>query len=160
MGPVIGQSACDRVLGVIQRVAETGEGSLVLGGERLGDELADGYFIAPTVFAGVDNSASLAQDEIFGPVLSVIAFEDDDEAVAIANDSPFGLAAYIHTRDLTRAHVVADAIDAGYVSVNGFNPQPPTVPFGGNKQSGFGREGAVEGVNEFLRAKNVYVALT
>jgi aldehyde dehydrogenase (NAD+) len=159
MGPVINQAACDRVLGVISAAQRSGEGELVVGGQRLSGDLEDGYFIAPTVFTGVTNDSSLAQDEIFGPVLSVITFDDDDEAVALANASPFALAGYVHTRDLARAHQMAEVIEAGFVSVNGFNPQPPTMPFGGHNQSGFGREGGLEGLQEFLRPKNVYISL-
>jgi aldehyde dehydrogenase (NAD+) len=159
MGPVINQAACDRVLGVIAAAQSRGEGDLVVGGERLGGDLEDGYFIAPTVFTGVSNDSSLAQDEIFGPVLTVIRFEDDEQAVALANASPFALAGYVHTRDLTRAHQVTESLEAGFVSVNGFNPQPPTMPFGGHGQSGFGREGGFEGLQEFLRPKNVYISL-
>jgi aldehyde dehydrogenase (NAD+) len=160
MGPVINATACDRVMNVIQAAEERGEGTLLTGGRRIDGALADGYFIPPTVFGGVANDSTLAQEEIFGPVLSVIPFEDDEQAVTMANDSPFALAAYIHTRDVTRVHEVAEAVNAGFVSVNGFNPQPPTMPFGGGDESGFGREGALEGVQEFLRPKNVYIALS
>jgi aldehyde dehydrogenase (NAD+) len=92
-------------------------------------------------------------------VLTVLRFDNDEEAVELANASSFALAGYVHTRDLARAHQVAESLEAGFVSVNGFNPQPPTMPFGGHRQSGFGREGGLEGLQEFLRPKNVYISL-
>ena len=159
MGPVINQAACERITDVIAAAEDRGEGRLVHGGQRLGGGLKDGYFIPPTVFVDVDNSSDVAQREIFGPVLSVIRFGSDEEAVALANDTPYGLAAYLHTRDLSRAHNTAAALNAGYISVNGFNPMPPTAPFGGIGESGYGRESGQAGLEEFLRLKNVFIQL-
>jgi acyl-CoA reductase-like NAD-dependent aldehyde dehydrogenase len=159
MGPVISQGACDRVLGVIERAGRNGEGRLVTGGHRLGGDLADGYFIAPTIFADVDNGSDLAQREIFGPVMSMQRFETEEEAIAIANDHPYGLAAYIQTNDLKRAHRMAAALEAGNVWINGFPGVPGSVPFGGTKQSGYGRLGGHAGIREFSRPKNVWMAL-
>lgn len=122
-------------------------------------ELAAGYFIEPTVFADVDPASQLAQQEVFGPVLAVTPVADEDEAVAVANDTKFGLAGYLWTNDLKRAHRVAEALEAGWIGVNGFPPMPPNAPFGGNKQSGFGREGGLEGLLEYVRTKNVYIDL-
>ena len=111
--------------------------------------------MAPTVFGDVDHDSSLAREEIFGPVLSVLRFHDEDEVVDKANDSPFGLSAYLHTRDSARAQRIARRLDVGTVIVNGFPGMSPGAPFGGVKQSGFGREGGRAGIEEFVRRKNV-----
>ena len=155
MGPVVSERACERILGVIHRAVDEGAGTLLTGGERLGGALAAGYFVAPTVFGDVDHDSSLARDEIFGPVLSVLRFHDEDEVVDKANDSPFGLSAYLHTRDGARAQRIARRLDVGTVIVNGFPGMSPGAPFGGVKQSGFGREGGRAGIEEFVRRKNV-----
>ena len=124
-----------------------------------GRRCAVGAFIEPTVFGDVDPASPLAQEEIFGPVLAVIPFDDVDEAIEIANATRYGLAGYVWTNDLRRAHRVADALDAGYVSVNGMAALPPGAPFGGWKASGHGVEGGRWGVHEFVRLKNVHVTL-
>jgi aldehyde dehydrogenase (NAD+) len=160
MGPVINDAACQRILGVIEQARDDGSGRLVAGGERLGGDLADGYFITPTVFGDVDHDSSLAQDEIFGPVLAMTRFADEDEAVALANGTRYGLGAIVYTNDLRRAHRVAARLDAGSLGINAFPPMPVNAPFGGMKESGFGREGGQAGVEEFLRVKNVYVSLS
>jgi aldehyde dehydrogenase (NAD+) len=158
MGPVINAAACSRILATIESGKNSGA-SLLTGGDRLSGSLAGGFFVEPTAFGNVDNASQLAQGEIFGPVLSIIRFKDQDEAVKIANASSFGLAAYIHTREVSRAHDLAARLNAGYISINGFNPMPPTAPFGGQGESGFGREGGFAGLSEFLRPKNVYLNL-
>ena len=155
MGPVVNAAACERILGVIARAVDEGSGKLLTGGQRLDGDLADGYFIAPTVFGDVDHDSSLAREEIFGPVLSVLRFRDEDEVVAKANDSAFGLSAYVHTRDGSRGRRLARALDVGTVIVNGFPGMSPGAPFGGVKQSGFGREGGRAGIEEFVRRKNI-----
>ena len=159
-GPVINQAAVDRITGYIDRARSERHGQLLTGGERLGGDLASGYFLAPTVFGDVDNKSPLAQEEIFGPVLSIIRFSDEADAVAKANDTNYGLAGYVHTRDFARAHRVAAALEAGYIGINGFPPMPVQAPFGGYKQSGSGREGGREGILEFLRLKNIYAYLS
>jgi acyl-CoA reductase-like NAD-dependent aldehyde dehydrogenase len=157
MGPVVTEAACARILGVVSTAVRAGSGRLLTGGERLGGDLAAGYFIPPTVFGDVDQGSDLARDEIFGPVLSVLRFRDEAEVVAKVNDSPYGLSAYLHTADLSRAHRVAAALEVGSVTVNAFPTASPTVPFGGYKQSGFGREGGRAGIDEFTRPKNVFI---
>jgi aldehyde dehydrogenase (NAD+) len=159
MGPVISSGAVERILGVIDRAQLESAGRLVLGGHRIGGELADGYFIEPTVFADVDNRSDLAQQEIFGPVLSVMPFDDEDEAVTLANDTEYGLAAYAHTNDMRRARRLIRNLRAGNVHINGTGPGPlsPASPFGGVKQSGYGRQGSRLGLAEFLDMKNVYL---
>jgi aldehyde dehydrogenase (NAD+) len=156
-GPVISQSAADRILGVIEQAVSDRSGELLVGGRRLGGELADGYYIQPTVFAGVDNASALARTETFGPVVSVMKFSDETEAVRIANDSCYGLNAFVQTNDLGRAHRVARQLEAGSVWINTFSDISPQGPYGGYKQSGFGRTGGLEGLNEFLQVKNIRI---
>jgi aldehyde dehydrogenase (NAD+) len=159
MGPVINESAADRICGVIDRAQRDSSGRLVAGGKRMGGEFSAGFFVEPTIFVDVDNSSALAQQEIFGPVLSVMRFETEEEAVRLANDTAYGLAGYIHTNDLRRAHRVAAGLTAGNIWINGYTGIPPGVPFGGTKQSGFGRLGGIEGIREFSRSKNIWCAM-
>jgi acyl-CoA reductase-like NAD-dependent aldehyde dehydrogenase len=157
MGPLISAPQLERVLGFVEeaRTATT----VVLGGERLGGDLADGYFVPPTVVTGVRNDMRIAREEIFGPVLSVIPFHDEAEAIAIANDTDYGLAGGVWTNDLSRAHRMARAIQAGTVWVNAWLAVNPQAPFGGYKSSGLGREGGREALDVYLQTKNVYVQL-
>ncbi len=114
--------------------------------------------MAPTVFGEVDHGSDLARNEVFGPVQAVLRFSSDDEALALANDSPYGLGAYLHTHDLRRIQRFVREIDAGTVAVNGMGRISPATPFGGYKQSGFGREGGRAGIEEMVRRKTVSVA--
>ncbi|OHD01490.1 MAG: aldehyde dehydrogenase [Sphingopyxis sp. RIFCSPHIGHO2_01_FULL_65_24] len=159
IGPVINEAAAQRIIGVIDRAKAESGGRLVTGGRRGQGDLAAGSFVEPTVFAGVAHDSHLAREEVFGPVLSIVRFDDDADAVAMANDSRFGLGAYLHTRDLSRAHKVAAALEAGCVAVNGMLPMAPNQPFGGVKQSGFGREGGRAGFEEFMQIKQVLMHL-
>jgi acyl-CoA reductase-like NAD-dependent aldehyde dehydrogenase len=159
LGPVVSAGACERILGIVERARTSGAGRLVTGGERVDGDLADGFFVAPTVFGEVDPASELAQREIFGPVLSFMRFETEDEAVELANATPYGLAAYVNTLDVRRAHRTARRLEAGNVWVNGFFGVPPSMSFGGMKHSGSGRAGGRAGLREFLRSKNVWMAL-
>lgn len=159
MGPLISETHCNRVLGMIGKATDSGDGKLATGGRRLGGDLAAGYFVEPTVFTDVDPMSYIAQTEVFGPVLSIIPFDTEEQAITIANNTPYGLAGYLYTQDLRRAHRVAGAMQAGYIGVNTFPLLPPSAPFGGYKQSGFGRELGSEGVHEFTQTKNVYISL-
>jgi len=161
MGPIVNSAACDRILGVMSHAAESGQGRIIAGGGRFGGELSEGYFIEPTVFADVDNASPLAREEIFGPVLSIMRFETEDEAVRLANDSPYGLGAYVHSRDASRVHRMAESLEAGLVFINGMPSGGPTpgLPFGGVKHSGSGRLGGIEAIREFTRTKTVSLFL-
>lgn len=132
---------------------------MLTGGNRIGGDLAAGFYMEPTVFGDVDNASDLAQIETFGPVVSVIRFRDDDDAVEIANDTVYGLNALVHTRDLRRAHSVARRLESGSVWVNTFSDMSPQGPYGGYKQSGFGRTGGLEGLHEFLQVKNIRIGM-
>ncbi|MDA4084292.1 aldehyde dehydrogenase [Mycolicibacterium hassiacum DSM 44199] len=158
MGPLATAAQLDRVTRAVETAVTQQAGKLLGGGDRPAG-LDAGYFYRPTVFGDVDPASDLAQKEIFGPVLAILRFGSEEEAVELANNTEYGLAAYIHTRDLRRAHVLASALDAGGVAVNGFPIVPSSAPFGGVKQSGFGREGGLWGLREFQRTKNVYIGL-
>jgi len=159
VGPVVSEAQYDRILGMIARARQSGHGHVVTGGAAATADFGDGFFIEPTIFDGLASEDYIAQEEVFGPVLSIITFSDEDEAIALANDTRYGLAGYIHTSNLQRAHRVAAQLDAGYISVNGFAALPASAPFGGNKLSGIGKEGGRAGLDEFLRLKNVYIPL-
>ena len=148
MGPLINERQRDKVDGMVQRAIAAGA-TLVAGGKRLDP----GYFYAPTLLSNVDPDSEIAQEEIFGPVLVVIPFDDDDDAVRIANNSIYGLAGAVFSRDQDRALAVARRIRTGSFSINGGNYFGPDAPFGGFKQSGVGREMGVAGIEEFLERK-------
>lgn len=156
MGPVVCQAACERILGAIERAQAEGA-RLVAGGSRLGGSLAGGFFIPPTVVVDVDPSSDLFRNEVFGPVLAVTPFETEDEAVSLANATPYGLAAYIQSQDSARILRVVPRLSAGTVQVNGKSAMPPNAPFGGYGQSGYGREGGKAGLDEFCQIKNVFI---
>ena len=158
MGPLAHEAQMHAVLGHIERAKAEGA-QLVTGGER-----PDGYgracFVSPTVFAGVRNEMALAQEEIFGPVLAVIPFADDEEAVRLANDTRYGLAAGIWTASIRRAHLLAREMRCGNVWVNTYRSSAAQAPFGGTKQSGYGRERGLEALAHYTRVKNTMVELS
>lgn len=158
-GPVISESSADRILAIIAAATETGSGELLTGGTRLGGSLSSGYYIEPTVFGAVDNASDLAQNETFGPVSAIIRFEDESDAVRIANDTRYGLNAFVHTNDLNRAHRVARQLEAGSVWINQNSRISPQGPYGGYKESGFGRTGGVDGLHEFQQVKNIRIGV-
>ncbi|MBN1171128.1 MAG: aldehyde dehydrogenase [Micromonosporaceae bacterium] len=158
IGPLAGQRHLDRVRGYVQRAVRDDGAVLLAGGHQI--ESLEGYFFAPTVLGGVGQATEVVQEEIFGPVLTVQPFDTEEEAIALANGTVFGLAAGLHTRDVTRACRVADRLRAGTVWVNTWGILDVTVPFGGYRQSGYGREQGPESLEEFTQTKAVFVALT
>ncbi len=155
VGPVVTEEAMERILGVIGRAQDEGA-VLLAGGGRLDGDLADGWFVAPTVFGEVNHESELARDEVFGPVQAILRFATEEEVLAKANDSIFGLAAYVHTRDAGRIERFVRGLHAGTVTVNGMGSMTPATPFGGYKQSGFGREGGRAGIEEMVQLKTVF----
>ncbi|MBV9041599.1 MAG: aldehyde dehydrogenase family protein [Acidimicrobiia bacterium] len=153
MGPLISEKQRQRVLGYIESGNEQGA-TLVIGG-GIPSHLDKGFFVEPTLFANVDNSMKIAQEEIFGPVLVIIGYDDEDDAVAIANDSVYGLSGMITSKDLDRAKRVASRIRTGTLSLNGGVWYGADAPFGGYKQSGLGRQCGIEGLDIFTETKTV-----
>jgi len=157
IGPLVTSASRDRVLDVIGEAKRNKTGELVIGGGALDGDLADGYFIEPTVFDNVPPESPIAQQEIFGPVLTVTKFKDIDEAVQIADATDFGLATFISGRDITTVQKLAARVTSGLVWVNGFRGTTPAMPFGGYGISGYGREGGKAGIDEYLRTKSVFI---
>jgi aldehyde dehydrogenase (NAD+) len=153
MGPLISEKQRTRVLGYIEKGVAEGA-TLSLGGGRP-EHLPKGWYVEPTLFVDVDNTMTIAQEEIFGPVLVVIPFEDDDDAVRIANENVYGLAGGVTSASLERSLAVARRIRAGMVGVNGGAPVGADMPFGGYKQSGVGRQNGVSGFEQYLETKSV-----
>ncbi len=153
MGPLISEKQRNRVLGYIEKGIEEGA-TLALGGGPPADQ-PRGWFVEPTLFTGVDNSMTIAREEIFGPVLVVIPYEDDDDAVRIANDSNYGLSGAVVSASLDRALAVANRIRTGSVSVNGGMIYGPDLPFGGFKDSGVGRQNGTAGFDQYLEVKSL-----
>jgi gamma-glutamyl-gamma-aminobutyraldehyde dehydrogenase len=158
IGPMIEKPHLDKVLGYIEAGREEGA-RVVTGGDRTLTETG-GYFVAPTIFDDVRNTMRIARDEIFGPVVSIIPFDDEDEAIALANQTNYGLAASVYTRDLERAIRVSRAIRAGTVGVNAYSEGDITTPFGGYKESGFGgRDKGLESLEQYTEKKTIWFQL-
>ena len=157
-GAIASKGQLERVLGYIETGRKEGA-TLVAGGSRADIGTGKGYFLQPTVFDNVTPEMTIAREEIFGPVLATIEFSDLDEAIAKANDTPYGLASAVWTKDIKKAHYVARKLKAGTVWVNTYNVYDTAAPFGGYKQSGFGREMSVHAIEHYTQVKSVWVDL-
>ncbi|WP_404813508.1 betaine-aldehyde dehydrogenase [Indioceanicola profundi] len=159
VGPLISREHMEKVLGYIAKGRAEGA-RLVAGGHRVTDgDCARGWFVAPTIFADCTDEMSIVREEIFGPVMTVLPFDDEQEVIARANDTPFGLAAGVFTRDLSRGHRVVARLEAGTCWINSYNLTPIEMPFGGYKQSGLGRENGHAAIEHYTQLKSVHVAL-
>ncbi len=153
LGPLVSQTQYDKVQALIASGMAEGA-TLVAGGLGRPEGLSRGYYVKPTVFAGVNNTMRISREEIFGPVLSILPYDSVDDAIEIANDTPYGLNAYVQGDDLVRARAVASALRVGSVHIN-YPPVDRGAPFGGYKQSGNGREWGEFGLREFLEVKAI-----
>jgi succinate-semialdehyde dehydrogenase/glutarate-semialdehyde dehydrogenase len=155
IGPLVDQPSLEKVDRQVRDAVGKGA-TVVTGGQRLVDgPLADGFFYAPTVLTGVTPEMVIYREETFGPVAPVIVFDDEDEVLAMANDTDYGLASYVYTNDLGRAYRSIERLRFGIVGVNDINPTAAAAPFGGVKESGLGREGGQDGLSEYLDTKLV-----
>ena len=154
-GPMVSERQMNIVLGYVEKGLAEGA-RLVTGGARIE---RDGFYMQPTVFADVTDDMVIAREEIFGPVMAVLDFEDEADVMARANDTEFGLAAGVFTNDLTRAHRVAAAFEAGTCFINTYNDAPVEAPFGGSKNSGVGRENSKAAIAHYSQLKSVFVRM-
>lgn len=160
VGPLVTEAQMESVLAHIARARHEGV-RLVHGGSRRTDGvLGRGYYVEPTIFEATDDRAAIVRDEVFGPVMTVLAFDDEEEVIARANTTEFGLAAGVFTADLTRAHRVIARLQAGTCWINQYNVTPVEMPFGGMKASGLGRENGLAAIEHYTQIKSVYVAMT
>jgi (Z)-2-((N-methylformamido)methylene)-5-hydroxybutyrolactone dehydrogenase len=157
MGPVVNQAQFDRITAAVRQAVKDGATVAAGGGA---DPVKGGLFIEPTILTGVTNRMTIATEELFGPVLVVIPFDSEEEAIALANDSDFGLACGIWTTNVQRAHRVAAKVRAGTVWINAYRIVAPNAPFGGFRQSGIGRENGMDGLREYTESKSVWVELS
>jgi acyl-CoA reductase-like NAD-dependent aldehyde dehydrogenase len=152
MGPIANQPQLDKIEHYVKVGVDDGA-RLVTGGSRLND----GLYFQPTIFAEVADNSTLAQEEVFGPIMAVIPFEDEAEAVRIANNSPYGLAAGVWTANVSRAHRMAKHLQSGTVFVNTYRAMAPNMPVGGYKESGLGRENGIDAILDFTQVKSVWI---
>ncbi|MGD6752028.1 aldehyde dehydrogenase family protein [Streptomyces sp. BH105] len=158
LGPVVSRPQLDKVLSYVD-VGRAEGAELLCGGERLGGELESGYFVQPSIFGGVTNEMRIAREEIFGPVLSILPFDDVDEAIAIANDSEYGLGGAVWSQNLSTALRVVHGVHTGTMWVNCYGHIDPMVGFGGTKMSGYGSKGSAAHMDNYLYTKSVYIQL-
>lgn len=159
VGPLVNEAAVAKIENQVADAVSKGA-TVVCGGKRLTDNGLDkGFFYAPTVLTGVTKDMLIYREETFGPVAPIIPYDDDDDLLAMANDTDYGLAAYIYTRDLTDALTTAEGLSFGIIGINDINPTAASAPFGGVKESGLGREGGKEGIGEYLDTKLVGISI-
>uniref|UniRef100_UPI00117B3C54 aldehyde dehydrogenase family protein n=3 Tax=Pseudomonas TaxID=286 RepID=UPI00117B3C54 len=158
MGPIISQRQLDSVMSYI-KIGQDEGAELLCGGKRLGGDLEGGYFVEPTVFTNVNNQMRIAREEIFGPVLSILPFDDEEEALTIANDSDYGLGGAVWTQDISKALRVVNGVKTGTMWVNCYGYIDPLVGFGGTKMSGYGAKGSAAHLDTYLYSKTVYIEL-
>ncbi len=158
MGAIVSQEQMETVLGYIEAGKKDGA-KLITGGSRVAVGDGHGFFLEPTIFGGVTNEMTIAQEEIFGPVLSVLTFDDMDQVVAEANKNPYGLAAAVWTRDIKKAHTISRQLRAGTVWINTYGLMDAALPFGGYKQSGFGREMGMHAIEHYTELKTIWLNL-
>ncbi len=159
VGPVTTRQQLEKILAHIDTAKLAGARCILGGARAYPPGCGNGWFVEPTIFVDVTQDMRLAREEVFGPVLAVMEFSDEQQAISIANDTEYGLAAGIWTRDLNRAHRVAQAVEAGSVWVNTYRTSAPMAPFGGYKRSGLGREGGAAAILQFLQAKAIWIDL-
>jgi betaine-aldehyde dehydrogenase len=159
VGALISKEHMEKVLGYIEKGRAEGAKLLTGGGRPKDKALSKGFFVEPTVFDGCRDDMAIVREEIFGPVMTVLAFDDEDEVVARANATEYGLAAGLFTRDLTRGHRVIAKLEAGTCWINHYNVTPIELPFGGVKRSGLGRENGKAAIEHYSQLKSVYVGL-
>ncbi len=159
LGPLISREQYEKVLHYMTE-AKRSDARHICGGDAIVEgDLADGFYVTPAIFAGCRDDMSFVRDEVFGPLMSVLSFETEDEAIERANATHFGLSGAVFTRNFSRAHRVANRLQAGSVWINDYNVTPPEVPFGGYKQSGLGRENGLQAIEHFTQVKTIYVNL-
>jgi aldehyde dehydrogenase (NAD+) len=158
MGAIVSQEQLQTVLGYIDTGKNEGA-TLLAGGNRVSLDEGKGFFIEPTIFGDVSNDMRIAQEEIFGPVLATLAFDDMDQVIDLANRNPYGLAAAVWTRDVRKAHTVSRQLKAGTVWINTYGLMDAALPFGGYKSSGFGRELGQHAIEHYTELKTVWLSL-
>jgi acyl-CoA reductase-like NAD-dependent aldehyde dehydrogenase len=159
MGAIVSQEQLQTVLGYIE-AGKTEGARLIAGGNRVSVDGGKGFFLEPTIFGDVQNDMKIAQEEIFGPVLATLVFDDVDEVVGLANQNPYGLAAAVWTKDVKKAHTVSRQLRAGTVWINTYGLMDASLPFGGYKNSGFGRELGENALQHYTEVKTVWMNLS